>query len=81
MGLPKSYMAKIFRRALPMCLVVSTIVACCHAQSGALRAGAAKAEITPPLAADMQGPTGKYENEHLYARAIVLDNEIGRAHV
>ena len=50
-----------------------------HAQDLALRAGAAKAEITPPLAADMQGPTGKYGNEHLYARAIVLDNGQTRA--
>ena len=50
-----------------------------QAQQDALRAGAAKAEITPALAADMQGPTGKYENEHLYARAIVLDNGDTRA--
>jgi hypothetical protein len=49
------------------------------AQSHALRAGAAKADITPPQAADMQAPTGKYENEHLYARAIVLDNGAVRA--
>jgi neutral ceramidase len=50
-----------------------------HAQDLALRAGAAKADITPPLASDMQGPTGKYKNEHLYARAIVLDNGVTRA--
>lgn len=60
-------------------LALTFAVASSHAQKDALRAGAAKADITPPLAPDMQGPTGKYENEHLYARAIVLDNGETRA--
>jgi hypothetical protein len=51
----------------------------CPAQQHALRAGAAKADITPATPAGMQGPTGKYENEHIYARAIVLDNGAARA--
>jgi hypothetical protein len=46
-----------------------------------LRAGAARVEITPPLAQGMQGPTGKYDHEHLYARAIVIDNGKTRAAV
>ena len=51
-------------------------------QAGAnaqLRAGAARVEITPPLAEGMQGPTGKYDHEHLYGRAIVINNGKTRA--
>ena len=40
-----------------------------------LRVGAARVDITP---ADSK-PTGKYEHEHLYVRAIVLDNGTSRA--
>ena len=61
------------------CAAMAAVAIPAHGQSGALRAGAAKAEITPPQAADMQGPTGRYENEHLYARAIVLDDGVTRA--
>ena len=45
------------------------------AELGSLRAGAAKVEITP-------GPTiaaARYDHEHLYIRAIVLDNGMTRA--
>ena len=70
-----------FRLFVPTILGLAVVLASAHAQTGPLRAGAAKAEITPPLAADMQGPTGKYGNEHLYARAIVLDNGAARAAV
>ena len=49
------------------------------AETGALRAGAGKVEITPPLAAGDQPPTGKFEHEHLYVRAIVVDNGTSRA--
>jgi hypothetical protein len=48
------------------------------AGSGNLRAGAARVEITS-LANSTQPPSGKYEHEHLYVRAIVLDNGIARA--
>ena len=68
-----------FHLVAPAFLGLAVVLASAHAQTGALRAGAAKAEITPPLAATMQGPTGKYGNEHLYARAIVLDNGAARA--
>ena len=47
-----------------------------HAQ---LRVGAARIDITPPLYPGWQGPTGKFDNEHLYARAIVVDNGKTRA--
>ncbi len=44
-----------------------------------LQAGGARVEITPPLAPGTQGPTGKYDHEHLYVRAIVIDNGKTRA--
>ena len=44
-----------------------------------LRVGAAREEITPPVYAGWQGPTGKFANEHLYVRAIVIDNGKTRA--
>ena len=47
--------------------------------SAQLRVGTARVEITPPLAPGDQGPTGKYDNEHLYVRAIVVDNGKARA--
>jgi neutral/alkaline ceramidase-like enzyme len=43
-----------------------------------LRVGAARIDITPP--SDPANPTtGKYAHEHLYVRAIVLDNGVSRA--
>lgn len=46
--------------------------------SNTLKVGAAKVDITP--ASDPKiPPTGKYEHEHLYVRAIVLDNGSARA--
>jgi hypothetical protein len=48
------------------------------ADSGKLRAGAARVEITSLVKADLP-PTGKYEHEKLYVRAIVLDNGTTRA--
>lgn len=47
--------------------------------SAELRAGASRLEVTPPVEAGSQGPTGKYEHEHLYVRAIVIDNGKTRA--
>jgi neutral ceramidase len=48
------------------------------AQPGRLRAGAARVDITPPVNPPYP-PSGKYEHEHLYVRAIVLDNGLSRA--
>lgn len=44
-----------------------------------LRVGTARVEITPPLLPGSQGPTGKFDHEHLYVRAIVIDNGKTRA--
>jgi len=56
--------------------------AVCRAQStgkaGALRAGAAKADITPPLQ-PMSNGWPETLRDHLYVRAIVLDNGTTRA--
>jgi neutral ceramidase len=49
------------------------------AQDKGLRAGAARVDITPPLAPGTSSPTGRYEHEHLYVRAIVIDNGTTRA--
>ena len=45
---------------------------------GSLRVGAAKVDITPP-SNPAQPPSGRYEHEHLFVRAIVLDNGVTRA--
>ena len=45
---------------------------------GALRAGAARVDITPPVNPEYP-PSGKYTHERLYIRAIVLDNGVTRA--
>jgi hypothetical protein len=51
---------------------------CATAVAANLRVGAARVDITPP--ADAANPaTGKYAHEHLYVRAIVLDNGSARA--
>jgi neutral ceramidase len=48
------------------------------AEPGRLRVGAARVDITPPVNPPYP-PSGKYEHEHLYVRAIVLDNGLSRA--
>jgi len=48
------------------------------ADRGSLRAGAARVDITPPVNPEYP-PSGKYEHERLYVRAIVLDNGLTRA--
>ncbi|HEX4593190.1 MAG TPA: neutral/alkaline non-lysosomal ceramidase N-terminal domain-containing protein [Bryobacteraceae bacterium] len=48
------------------------------AERGSLRVGAARVDITPPVNPEYP-PSGKYEHEHLYVRAIVLDNGLTRA--
>jgi neutral ceramidase len=47
-------------------------------EQGALRAGAARVEVTPPVNA-AHPPSGKYAHERLFVRAIVLDNGVTRA--
>ena len=49
------------------------------AKRAELRSGAARVDITPPLDPGFEAPTGKYEHEHLYIRAIVVDNGMTRA--
>ncbi len=66
-------------RSIGCLIAVSLATAVCSAQSAGLRAGAARVDVTPPLAAGFEGPTGKYDNEHLYVRAIVVDNGTSRA--
>ena len=46
--------------------------------SATLRVGAARLDVTPP-ADPAKPPSGKYEHERLYVRAIVLDNGSARA--
>ncbi|MDH3512860.1 MAG: hypothetical protein OER85_18630 [Gammaproteobacteria bacterium] len=48
-------------------------------QAGQLRAGAAKLDITAMAYADGKVPPSDYDNDHLFLRAIVLDNGDTRA--
>jgi neutral ceramidase len=48
------------------------------AMAAKLRVGAVRIDITPP-ADPAHPPSGKFEHEHLYLRAIVLDNGSARA--
>src|SRR5579863_8291006 len=48
------------------------------AERGRLVVGAARVDITPPVNPQYP-PSGKYEHERLYVRAIVLDNGVSRA--
>jgi neutral ceramidase len=48
------------------------------AERGALRVGTARVDVTPPVN-PAAPPSGKYDHERLYVRAIVLDNGLTRA--
>jgi neutral ceramidase len=64
----------VFRTVLGAALLFSTVVSA----SAALSVGAARVDITP--AADPANPpSGKYEHERLYVRAIVVENGSARA--
>ena len=67
-------LSKAFSLTVFTCLLGGA--AAVHAADGALRVGAARVEQTGKW-----GPsqTGKYAHEHVYARAIVLDNGTSRA--
>src|ERR1700756_3273719 len=59
-------------------LAITLCSLCAAAEAANLRVGAARVDITP--AADAANPpTGKFAHEHLYVRAIVLDNGTARA--
>jgi neutral ceramidase len=75
MNSPKMKCRRFVRSTLGLCLALSLV----KVASAELRAGASRVEITPPLASGSDGPTGKYEHEHLYVRAIVIDNGQTRA--
>jgi hypothetical protein len=66
-------------RLLGYLLVLAMAAEVCAAQNKGLRVGAARVDITPPLEPGDSAPTGKYEHEHLYVRAIVIDNGTARA--
>ena len=67
-------------RSLFCCLLVFSAAAeVSTAQDQGLRVGGARVDITPPLATGASPPTGRYEHEHLYVRAIVIDNGSSRA--
>jgi neutral ceramidase len=67
-----------FGRPLLCFLVFAVAAELCAAQEKGLRVGAARVDITPPLAPGSLAPTGRYEHEHLYVRAIVVNN--GNSH-
>ena len=55
-------------------LVFTAAARVCKAKDQGLLVGGARVDITPPLATGALAPTGRYEHEHLYVRAIVIDN-------
>jgi len=59
-------------------LSISATLGARAADSAAFRVGAARVEITPK-ADPANPPSGKYAHEHLFLRAIVLDNGATRA--
>ena len=68
------------RQAPSLVVVLSFVIGggASFAETGPLRAGAARVDITPP--GDPAYPaSGRYAHERLYARAIVLDNGATRA--
>jgi len=67
------------RVLLGFALLLGMAAAAVAADSGALRVGAARIDITPPPEANGTPPLGKYAHEKLYVRAIVLDNGVTRA--
>jgi neutral ceramidase len=73
------YSSSSICQVLAMCLTLAMAGEVSAAQVPGLRVGAARIDITPPLEAGYQRPTGKYEHEHLYVRAIVIDNGSARA--
>jgi neutral ceramidase len=67
-----------YRTSLVAALFICSSAFGAVAERGHLRAGAARVDITPPVNPEYP-PSGKYEHEHLYVRAIVLDNGLSRA--
>ena len=63
------------KRILLLGLAAAVVAAA--AERGALRVGAARVEVTPAPHPDYP-PSGKYDHERLYIRAIVLDNGVTR---
>lgn len=70
-------MTKHRNSTLALALLILACPPLSRAQS-TLRVGAARIDITPP-ADPANPPSGKYEHEKLYVRAIVLDNGSARA--
>ena len=68
---------KIAVRVLLLLFVLGAAAVC--ADNGNLRVGAARVEFTKLMPAPDTPPTGKYEHEKLFARAIVLDNGAAKA--
>jgi neutral ceramidase len=73
----KTNMHKIQLLALAVLLSSSTMCPA-FSQGRSLKAGAARVDITPPVN-PAYPPSGKYDHEKMYVRAIVLDNGETRA--
>jgi neutral ceramidase len=68
---------KIVVKVLLLLFVLTAAAVC--AETGNLKVGAARVEFTKLMPAPATPPTGKYEHEKLFARAIVLDNGTAKA--
>jgi len=74
----RRFSSSCYLLALVALIAKPSVVTAAAADSGKLRAGAARVEITSLVKADLPA-TGKYEQEKIYARAIVFDNGVTRA--
>ena len=63
---------------LVLALLVAPLAKAAAPESGNLRVGAAQVDFTSIVKAELP-PTGKYQHEHIFVRAIVLDNGTTRA--
>jgi neutral ceramidase len=63
---------------LTVSLLLAQAARAATADSGSLRVGAAQVDFTSLVKAELP-PTGKYQHEHIFVRAIVLDNGATRA--
>ncbi len=68
-----------FRSLLCLALLLALSAIAVAADSGALRVGTARVDVTTLGPAPATPPTGKYAHEQLFVRAIVLDNGVTRA--
>ena len=70
---------RLTRAAVCAVIAAAVLTAVLGAQSGGLRVGASRVEYTKLTPAPATPPSGRFEHEKLFVRAIVIDNGAARA--